>query len=219
MKVNAGVLTTPSATIASTDITGLGTAATQAASAFAAASHTHAESDVVNLVTDLAARVQRKASLATNKSIANTLAQVVGYTAASGALAVGTTIRFRGIGLLTNTTAASTSVFTLRINNASLGATIEASWSCVLGTTARTNCPFLIEGEIIVISTGAGGTAFGCLIVNCNTATALALPTTMVTAAVTCITTQSNVVEMTGISGASTTTWNFISATVEVVTP
>jgi hypothetical protein len=176
------------------------------------------ESQTTGLVADLAARVQRKASLATNKSIANTLTQVVGFTAASAALAVGTTIRFRGIGLLTNTTSASTSVITLRINSASLGATIEASWTCALGTTARTNCPFTVEGEIIVISTGAGGTAWGCLLVNCNTTTALAVPTTMVTAAVTCITTQSNVVEMTCISGASTTTWNFISATVDQVT-
>ncbi len=161
----------------------------------------------------------RKASLATNKSIANTLTQVVGFTAASGSLAVGTVIRFRGIGLLTNTTSASTSVLTLRINSASLGATIEASWSCVLGITARTNCPFVVEGEIVVISTGGSGTAWGCLVVSCNTATALALPTTMVTSAVTCITNQSNVVELTCVSGAASTTWNFISATVEIVNP
>lgn len=160
-----------------------------------------------------------RGSLATNKSIANTLTQVVGFTAAIGTLAVGTVVRFKGIGLLTNTTGASTSVLTLRINSASLGATIEASWSCVLGTTARTNCPFQVEGEIVIISIGAGGTAWGCLIVNCNTTTPLALPTTMVTAAVTCITTQSNVVELTCISGATTTTWNFISATAEIIKP
>jgi hypothetical protein len=160
-----------------------------------------------------------RASLATNKSIANTLTQVVGFTAASGTLAVGTAVRFRAMGLLTNTTGASTSVLTLRINAGSLGSTIEASWSCVLGTTARTNCPFIVEGELVIISTGAGGTAWGCLTVTCNTATALALPTSMVTSAVTCITTQSNVVELTCISGASTTTWNFISAYAEVVQP
>lgn len=163
--------------------------------------------------------VSLKASLATNKSIANTLTQVVGYTAPANTLAVGTVIRFKTIGLLTNTTAASTSVLTLRINAASLGATLEASWSCALGTTARTNVPFQVEGEIVIVSVGAGGTAFGALIVNCNTATALAAPTTTVTAAVTCNTTQSNVVELTCISGAATTTWNFISATVEIVKP
>ncbi len=89
----------------------------------------------------------------------------------------------------------------------------------MLGTTARTNCPFTVEGMITIISTGAGGTAWGVVQVNCNTTTVLALPTTMVTAAVTCITNQSNVVELCCISGASTTTWNFIAATAEVVQP
>lgn len=165
------------------------------------------------------ANMGARGSLATNKSIANTLTQVVGFTAAANTLKVGTVIRFCGIGLVTNTTASSTSVLTLRINAASLGATLEASISFVMGITARTNCPFTVSGQIVVISTGAGGTAFGCLSVNCNTATPLGVATTMVTAAVTCITTQSNIVELTCISGATTTTWNFISATVEVVQP
>lgn len=160
-----------------------------------------------------------RASRATSVSIANTLTQVVGFTAASNTLKAGTVIRFRAMGLVTNTTAASTSVLTLRINSASLGATIEASWSCAMGTTARTNCPFVVDGMITIISTGAGGTAWGVITIYANTATRLAITTTMVTAAVTCITTQSNVVELTCISGATTTTWNFISATVEIVQP
>jgi hypothetical protein len=194
VKVVSGVLQTPAATIASSDIADGSVTLAKLANG-------------------------RKASLATNKSIANSLTQVVGFTAAANSLAAGTVVRFKAIGLLTNTTAASTSVLTLRINSASLGATIEASWSCVLGTTARTNCPVVVDGDIVIVSAGAGGTAFGCLVVSCNTATALTLPTTMVTAAVACNTTQSNVVEMTCISGASTTTWNFISATAELVNP
>jgi hypothetical protein len=160
-----------------------------------------------------------RASLATSKTIANVLTQVVGFTAPASTLKVGTAIRFQGVGLLTNTTATSTSVLTLRINSASLGATLEASWSVALGATARTNCPFIVEGNLVVISAGAGGTAWGVIVVTCNTATALGVPTTMVTAAVTCITTQSNVVELACISGAATTTWQFISATIEVVQP
>jgi hypothetical protein len=194
VKVASGVLQTPAATIASSDIADGSVTLAKLANG-------------------------RKASLATNKSVANSLTQVVGYTAAANSLAAGTVVRFKAIGLLTNTTAASTSVLTLRINSASLGATIEASWSCVLGTTARTNCPVVVDGDIVIVSAGAGGTAFGCLVVSCNTATALALPTTTVTAAVACNTTQSNVVEMTCVSGASTTTWNFISATAELVNP
>lgn len=168
------------------------------------------------------ANMGRKASLATNKSIANTLTQVVGYTAAANTLKAGTVIRFQAIGLQTNTTTASTSVHTLRINAASLGAVIEASWSCVMGTVARTNVPFYIDGEIVVLSAGVGGAgagqAFGCIMVS-NNGLAYAAPTTVVTAAVNVNTTISNVVESACISGAATTTWNFISATIEIVQP
>jgi hypothetical protein len=108
---------------------------------------------------------------------------------------------------------------TLRINSGSLGATIEASWTVVLGTTARTNCPFVVDAQLVVISTGSSGTAWGLILVDLNSTTAFALPSTQVTAAVTVNTTQSNVVELTCISGATTTTWNFITATIELVQP
>ncbi len=159
------------------------------------------------------------ARLAANKSIANTLTQVLGATSAANTLVVGTVIRFDAMGLLTNTSVASSSVITLRINAATLGATIEASWTVALGTVARTNAPFSLEARATVISIGASGTAWGVIVVSINDATALAGPTTTVTAAVTAITTQSNVVELACISGASTTTWNFISATMEILNP
>lgn len=165
------------------------------------------------------ANMGRRASLATNLSIANTLTQVVGFTAAANTLAVGTVIRFKGIGLQTNTTGASTSVLTCRANAGSLGSNIHGSWSVAMGTTARTNCPFVVEAEFVVVSTGSGGTARACVWVQVNTATALATPTTMVTGTVSLNTTISNVVELACISGASTTSWNFISATAEVVQP
>ncbi len=71
----------------------------------------------------------------------------------------------------------------------------------------------------MVLSTGATGTAWGIIVVSCNTTTALALPTTQITSAVTIDTTSSRVIELACISGATTTTWNFITAYIEVVQP
>lgn len=219
VKVSAGVLEVPAPTIAAGVITGLAAVATSGSASDIGTGTLPIARIADGSITLAKLTIGRKASLATNKSIANTLTQVVGFTAPANTLAAGTVIRFRGTGILNNGTSASTSVLTLRINSASLGATIEASWTCVMGTTQRTNCPFVVEGEIVIISAGAGGTAWGCLAVLCNTATALALPSTVVTGAVACNTTQSNVAEMTCISGNSSTTWNFISATIEIVNP
>lgn len=160
----------------------------------------------------------RWASRTTTVSIANTLTQVVGATLAANTLAVGTVFRFRATGLLTNTTSASSSVLTIRISSG-LTTPIVASWTVALGTTARTNCPFVVDGEFVVLTTGATGTAWGIIAVLLNSTTALALPTTQITSAVTIDTTSSRVIELACISGASTTTWNFITASVEVVQP
>lgn len=161
----------------------------------------------------------RWASRTTTVSIANTLTRVVGATLAANRLAVGTVLRFRAMGLLTNTTAASSSVLTIRIASASLGTPIVASWTVALGTTARTNCPFVVDGEVTILSTGGSGTAWGIIAVLCNTTTALALPTSQITSAVTIATNAQMEVELACISGASTSTWNFISAYIEVVQP
>jgi hypothetical protein len=168
---------------------------------------------------DATTPVRRWASRATNISIANTLTQVVGATLAANRMAVGTLFRVRAMGLLTNTTGASTSILTLRITATSLSTPVVGSWSVVLGTTARTDCPFSLDGMITVISLGATGTAWGMLAVNVNTTTALVAPTTMITAAVTIDTTASRVVELACISGASTTAWNFTNASIEIVNP
>ncbi len=143
----------------------------------------------------------------------------MGGTLAANLLKVGTVFRFRATGLLTNTTAASSSVLTIRIASASLGTPIVASWTVALGITARTNCPFVVEGEFIVLSTGGSGSAWGIIAVLLNSTTALALPTTQITAAVTIDTTAIREVELACISGAATTTWQFITAYAEVVQP
>lgn len=164
------------------------------------------------------ARMGRWASRSTNVSIANTETQVVGGSLAANLLLVGSVWRFRAMGLLTNTTSASTSVLRVRIGSASLNGAIVASWSVALGTTARTNCPFVLDGEFTVLSVGASGTALGQIVVSCNTATAIGAPTVL-TAAVTIDTTASRTLELTAISGASSTTWVFHTGTIEVVQP
>jgi thiazole synthase ThiGH ThiG subunit len=122
-------------------------------------------------------------------------------------------------GLLTNTVAASTSVLTLRINATTLGVIIGASWSVALGDIARTDVPFIVNGLITILSTGAGGMAWGVLTVEINTAIALATPTTMVVVPAACDTTQSNVIELACVSGNAATTWNFIAAVIEKIGP
>jgi hypothetical protein len=159
------------------------------------------------------------AARTTTVVIANTQTQVVGFTVPANTLKVGTVIRIRATGLLTNTTSASSSVLRMTIAASSLGTPIVGSWTCALGTTARTSCPFVVIAELVVLSLGANGTAWGMIVVDCNTTTPLALPTTQITAPVTIDTTGARVVELNCISGASTTTWTFVTATMEIFQP
>ena len=165
------------------------------------------------------ARMGRWASRTTTVSIANTNTQVIGATLAANTLRVGSVIRIRAMGLLTNTTTASTSVITANITGTSLVAPVVASWSLVEGITARTNAPFVINCEIVILTLGATGTAWGQIVVAINDATPLGIVTTMIIAAVTIDTTLSRIIELNFISGATTTTWNFTTATIEFVQP
>jgi hypothetical protein len=150
-------------------------------------------------------------------SVANTNTRVIGATFSGGTIRVGTVIRAVVSGLLTNTTAASTSVWTFNITGTTLTTPTVASWSCALGTTARTDCPFRVQVELVCLSAGESGTAWGVIAVTCNTDTALALPTTQKTAATTIDTTVDREVEFAVISGAASTVWNCVVAYLEVV--
>ncbi len=154
---------------------------------------------------------------ATTVAVANTNTRVIGATFAADTFKVGTVIRAVVSGLLTNTTAPSTSVWTFNIAGTTLTTPTVASWSCVLGTVARTDCPFQVVCELVCLAVGATGTAWGVISVNCNTTTTLALPTSQKTSATTIDTTVSREVELCVVSGASSTVWTCVTAYLEVV--
>lgn len=145
---------------------------------------------------------------ATAVSIANTETRAIGRTIYANGLRVGTVVRFAIMGLLTNTTTASSTVIRLRIGPTTLTGAIIQSFTIALGTTARTNQPFVIDAMLTILSVGAAGTAQGVITLQVNTATALAAPSTTILVAVVINTTVANEVEATIISGAATTTWN-----------
>ncbi len=129
---------------------------------------------------------------------------------------VGDVIKFTAWGLLSNTTAASTSVLRLRFGATTLIGAITASSTLTLGIVPRTNVPVLIEGNFTVLAIGATGTAIGQVQIAVNTATAIGNATAPVTAAVAINTTVANLAELTIISGAATTTWVLQGARVEL---
>ncbi len=152
---------------------------------------------------------------ALSSAIGNTETQIIGVTIPASSVAIGTTFRISAQGLATNSTAGSTSTWRIRYHTASLGATILQSQAIVNTTTARTNVAAEIEALVTIYSIGGSGSAFGMLNVigGSNGAT---LPTVGVTAAVTVDTTVSHVLELTFISGAASTTYQNISACIEI---
>lgn len=84
-----------------------------------------------------------------------------------------------------------------------------------MGTTARTNVPFYVFGQVTVLS---ATTAIGTLTVLDNSTTRYALPTTTITAAVTIATGPADQrAQLTVISGAASTTWNVFAAEIQAV--
>lgn len=153
----------------------------------------------------------------TTVSITNTETQVLGLMLPANTLQVGSIIRIDAWGLETNTASASTSSLKLRMGSASLSGTIVGRADHVMGTSARTNIPFRIEAALTVLSTGATGTALGVCAASLSGDSAFTgAVSNVVSAAQTIDTTADRVVELTAISGASSTTWNVLGASLEV---
>lgn len=153
-------------------------------------------------------------------SVANTETEVVGLLIPANSLQVGTSIRFVCQGLQTNTTTASQSIHRIRIGAVATALTargIYASWSVAMGTTARSNVPFLLTGTLTILTIGSGGTAWGVITVVDNASPVYAAPTSQITAAVALNTTTENQLSLTTISGVASTTWNFITRELQVV--
>lgn len=161
--------------------------------------------------------VRQPSTLATlsaaTSAIANSETQVLGVTIPAGSVAVGSTYLIIAGGLLTNTSSSTSAVFRIRHGTTTLTGNVPATVTAATGTTARTNIPFSVEAMITVTATGSSGTVFGWL--NLNLAnTVQPVISSPVTAGVTLDTTADKILELTFISGGSTTTATFISAAI-----
>lgn len=149
-------------------------------------------------------------------TIANTEARIIGDTIAANKLRVGDQLVFEVMGVENNTTAASTSTFRVRIGSTTLTGAIVASNDYTMGTSARTNIPFVLRAVVTILSIGVSGSALGQAIATVD-GTGVAPPISGggLTAAVTIDTTISNEVELTVVSSAATTTWGIHSGFLE----
>jgi len=151
-----------------------------------------------------------------DSAIANTETRVIGFAAPANFMRAGTTFRFTAGGTFTNTTAASTSTFRVRIGPTTLVGNIPAALASVNGATARTNIPFSIEGQVTIRTDGAAGTAIGFLTLTLHNATQPVVSGAIV-APVAVNTTVLNQVELTAISGAATTVATFRNANIVLI--
>jgi hypothetical protein len=160
------------------------------------------------------------ASGVANLSIANTETEVVGLLMPANSLKAGSLFRFEATGIQNNTTTISTSVHKIHMGTAATALASRgtyASWSVAMGATARTNVPFVLFGDLVIITIGAGGTAWGTITILAHTATAYTPVTTTIVAAVAINTTVENQLSLSTISGAASTTWNYITRVLEVL--
>lgn len=146
-------------------------------------------------------------------NIANTETAVLSMTLPANSLKVGDTFRIKAMGLVTNTTVASSSIVRVRAGTTTLTGNVAAGCTAALGTTARTTIPFTIEGMVTVLSVGAAGTILGTCWPSMGNVVQPVI-SAPVTAAVTLDTTAAKLLELTVISGASTTAWNVLSASI-----
>lgn len=148
-------------------------------------------------------------------AIANTETVVLSGSIAANTLAVGSVIRLQAVGVMTNTTTATTSTWRIRIGPNTLTGVIPASAAFVNTTTARTNVIVCVDALVLITAIGASGTAHGQIIPTYGSTGAA--PPAGVTAAVTINTTVLNLAEFTFISGGASTTANFHSAVLELI--
>lgn len=155
---------------------------------------------------------------AATAAIANTETVVLSATLPANLMAAGTTFRIVATGVGTATTATAGSTWRVRIGTTTLTGNIAAS---LTGTSAiGTAIPFVVTALVTVRTAGASGTIIGSLVYNSNAATGN-LNTTIavgqVTTAVAVDTTAQKLLELTYISGVSTTTSTYHNAVIEMV--
>lgn len=146
-------------------------------------------------------------------SIANTESIISELKIPANSLDVGEVFRLKAMGLLTNTTTASTGISRARCATSAgvLTGVIPAGVSSAFGAVARTNIPMVLEGMITCRAIGASGTLLGVMMPTVGNATQPVL-SAAVTAAVTINTTIDQWLTLTFISGAATTSFAVYAA-------
>lgn len=152
------------------------------------------------------------AAITGSVAIANTETQVVGATLPTSWLAAGTTFRITAAGVQTTATSGAAGTFRIRIGNASLSGNIATSAAATSAVVSAQG--FYVEALVTCRSTSA---IIGEMMVWGSTAfTAANVPSvTVATVAITLA--QTNVIELTYISGTANTTATFHVASIEVV--
>lgn len=156
--------------------------------------------------------------VAATGAIANTETVVTSATIPANLMKAGTTFRIVASGVGTASTSTAGSTWRIRIGTTTLTGNIAAS---LTGTSASgSNIPFSVTALVTVRTAGASGSALGSIVYNSNAATGN-LNTTIavgqVTATVAVDTTAQKLVELTYISGVSTTTSTYHNAVIEMV--
>jgi len=162
----------------------------------------------------------RTAITANVAGITTTQTQVVALTVTANTFITGATYRVRGFGTITST-AANACTFRVRIGTTTLTGNIPATVAPTATTTASAHS-FEVEGIVTIRSTGASGSAIGGMSAR-GTGPGTAQPFTdshrvgTSTATVTVDTTVQNILELTAVAAAGTTTINFYVATIELM--
>ena len=170
--------------------------------------------DVKTLYSRSHARLFSKLTAAIS-AIANTETSVLSLSLPANTLAVGDTFKITAMGLHTNTLAASTSIYKIRIGSTTLTGAVAVSNSFDNGVIAKTNLIVKIEALLMVQSITASGTILGQIHVD-KGFTSPTVPTGG-TSAVALNTTVANLIELTFQSGAATTTHTFHAGIIELL--
>lgn len=154
-------------------------------------------------------------------AITSTQTVVKALTIPAGTFTVGSTYRVRAFGIITSS-AANVCTFRVRVGPTTLTGTIPASAAPTATTTAAAN-PFSLEALVTIQTVGAGGTAQGGMNVWGTDAAGALQPfaegskTGAQAATVAVDTTVANLLELTAVAAAGTTSVTFTVCTIECI--
>jgi hypothetical protein len=157
-------------------------------------------------------------TIAASSAITTTQTQVIGRTIAANTLSAGSTYRLKAVGVITST-AANAVTFRCRIGTTTLTGNIAGSRNPTATTTASANS-FTIEALFTVRSIGATGTCLSNMLVIGEAAQPFSVSVAQTTSTATVVvnTTVANILELTAVTAAATTSVTFHQATIEQLT-